>query len=71
MWHVQDADRTSGEDLHSACSSYCGAHGALASLSFVQIFGGVTTGVKSRCHFAPVIKFGQFVDSAITCPEPV
>ena len=67
MWEMHsDADRSSGEDLHSAFSSYCGAHGALSSLSFGQIFGGDINGVKSNCHFAPVIKFGKFVDSTIT-----
>ena len=67
MWNMhKDADRTTGEDLHQAYSSYCGAHGALASLSFGQIFGGITNGEKSTCQFAPVIKFGVFVDSTIT-----
>ncbi|CAK8992037.1 unnamed protein product [Durusdinium trenchii] len=67
MWEMHsDADRNSGEDLHSAFSSYCGAHGALSSLSFGQIFGGDIGGTKSNCHFAPVIKFGKFVDSTIT-----
>ena len=67
MWNMhKDADRASGQDLHSAFSSYCGAHGALSSLSFGQIFGGVTNGPMSNCHFAPVIKFGHFVDSTIT-----
>ena len=67
LWSMhQTADRQSGADLHNAYSSYCGAHGALARLSYGQIFGGVTTGTKSLCHFAPVIKFGVFVDSTIT-----
>ena len=67
LWSMhKSADRESGDDLHSAYSSYCGAHGALSSLSFGQIFGGVTNGKKSTCQFAPVIKFGVFVDSTIT-----
>ena len=67
MWNMhKDADRNSGEDLHQAYSSYCGAHGALASISFGQVFGGITNGQKSTCQFAPVIKFGVFVDSTIT-----
>eukprot|EP00435_Cladocopium_sp_Y103_P034010 s209_g8.t1 len=67
LWSMhQTADRQSGEDLHSAYSSYCGAHGALSRLSYGQIFGGDTGGTKSLCQFAPVIKFGVFVDSTIT-----
>ena len=67
LWSMhKGADRESGDDLHNAYSSYCGAHGALFKLSFGQIFGGVTNGQKSACQFAPVIKFGAFVDSTIT-----
>ena len=67
LWSMhQTADRQSGEDLHNAYSSYCGAHGALSRLSYGQIFGGELGGTKSLCQFAPVIKFGVFVDSAIT-----
>lgn len=67
LWSMhQTADRQSGEDLHNAYSSYCGAHGALSRLSYGQIFGGDTGGTKSLCQFAPVIKFGVFVDSTIT-----
>ncbi|CAJ1404124.1 unnamed protein product [Effrenium voratum] len=67
MWSMHEsADRNTGEDLHKAFSSYCGAHGALVSLSYGQIFGGDISGIKSKCHFAPVIKFGVFVDSTIT-----
>ncbi|CAJ1346712.1 unnamed protein product, partial [Effrenium voratum] len=57
MWSMHEsADRNTGEDLHKAFSSYCGAHGALVSLSYGQIFGGDISGIKSKCHFAPVIK---------------
>ena len=67
LWSMhKGADREAGDDLHNAYSSYCGAHGALFKLSFGQIFGGVTNGQKSACQFAPVIKFGAFVDSTIT-----
>ncbi|CAE7438803.1 ACBP2 [Symbiodinium sp. CCMP2592] len=67
MWDMhKEADRTLGEDFHKAYGSYCGAHGALASLAFGQVFGGDTSGLKSTCHFAPVIKFGEFMDTSIT-----
>ncbi|CAE7865610.1 ACBP4 [Symbiodinium microadriaticum] len=41
MWDMhKESDRTLGEDFHKAYGSYCGAHGALASLAFGQVFGG-------------------------------
>ncbi|CAE7841182.1 ACBP2, partial [Symbiodinium necroappetens] len=67
LWDMhKEADRTHGEDFHKAYGSYCGAHGALASLAFGQVFGGDTSGLKSTCHFAPVIMFGEFLDTTIT-----
>jgi len=69
LWNMhKEADRTSGHDFHKAYSSYCGAHGALSSLAFGQVFGGEANemSVKSTCHFAPVIQFGEWVDTTIT-----
>lgn len=67
MWDMhKESDRTLGEDFHKAYGSYCGAHGALASLAFGQVFGGDTSGLSSTCQFAPVIKFGEWMDTAIT-----
>lgn len=67
LWNMhQEADRTRGQDFHQDYGSFCGAHGALSSLAFGQIFGGDITGLKSTCLFAPVIQFGEFQDSTIT-----
>ncbi|CAE8674203.1 unnamed protein product [Polarella glacialis] len=66
LWDLHvDADKVREGDLHTAYSSYCGSHGALNTIAFGQIFGGVTTGAKSSCHFAPVVTFGKFVDTSI------
>jgi len=69
MWNMhKEADRTADADFHKAFGSYCGAHGALSSLAFGQVFGGDDgpTTPKSTCHFAPVIIFGEFLDTTIT-----
>ncbi|CAE8641344.1 unnamed protein product [Polarella glacialis] len=67
MWDLHvDADKVREGDLHTAYSSYCGSHGAFNTIAFGQIFGGVTAGAMSSCHFAPVVRFGKFVDTSIT-----
>lgn len=71
LWSMhQVADRNAQQDLHLSYSSFCGAHGALSSLAFQQIFAGEGRRRSARplssCHFAPVIKFGTFVATGIT-----
>ncbi|CAJ1443682.1 unnamed protein product [Effrenium voratum] len=64
MWslHVEAEERT--QDLHKPYSSYCGTSGALSNLDFGQIFVGDTE-TATKCKFAPLIAFGDFVDTGI------
>lgn len=65
MWdlHIEADERT--QDLHKPFSSYCGTSGALSSLDFGQLFAGDTGTSKTACKFAPLIQFGEFVDTGI------
>ncbi|CAE7758910.1 unnamed protein product, partial [Symbiodinium sp. CCMP2456] len=65
MWdlHIEADERT--QDLHKPFSSYCGTSGALSSLDFGQLFAGDTGTSQTTCKFAPLIQFGEFVDTGI------
>ncbi|CAE7490946.1 unnamed protein product [Symbiodinium pilosum] len=53
------------EDLHKPYSSYCGTSGALSSLDFGQLFAGDAATGKTTCKFAPLVRFGDFMDTGI------
>ncbi|CAL1159414.1 unnamed protein product [Cladocopium goreaui] len=69
IWSMHQQFERSAQHVHLAYSSFCGAHGALSSLAFQQIFAGESRRRISRkvseCHFAPVIRFGTFVETGI------
>eukprot|EP00933_Yihiella_yeosuensis_P040876 TRINITY_DN3528_c0_g1_i11.p1 TRINITY_DN3528_c0_g1~~TRINITY_DN3528_c0_g1_i11.p1 ORF type:complete len:1502 (-),score=330.55 TRINITY_DN3528_c0_g1_i11:334-4839(-) len=65
MWNLLVETDKRKNDLHGAYSSYCGTHGALATLDFAQLFAGRTHGTRTACKFVPLIRFGKFKDTKI------
>ncbi|CAE8614700.1 unnamed protein product [Polarella glacialis] len=66
MWTLLVESSREQHGLQGAYAAYCGKQAALNNLNFGQVFAGNTINSSTTCKFAPLIQFGEFVDSGIS-----